>query len=100
MHLGKQGEIIPDTPEENDFLARAHVAGLHPQSDYHEMRGGSAVAERLSLVAHLEDGQRTGALAVVRGLARLNMESGPNRARSLHWLTTLAEQAVTDRADH
>jgi len=95
MHLDGRGEIIPDSPEENLFLAEAHVAGINP-SHYYPGISGVSRDDRDRLVAHLEDGERTGASAAVRGLARMAASQGKHRATSIEWLTQLAEHAIAN----
>gem|GEM_PF-5982925 len=74
MHLGQNGQIVPDLPGERDFMARAHANGVAPKDKYPSIPT-SLEDEQVRLVAHLENGERSGDDAVVRGLARMSMSS-------------------------
>jgi hypothetical protein len=55
-------------------MARAHANGVAPKDKYPSIPT-SLEDEQVRLVAHLENGERSGDDAVVRGLARMSMSS-------------------------
>ena len=93
MHLGKNGEIVPDLPGERDFMFRALTHGVDPKDRYPKIPS-ALDEEQARLVEHLENGPRSGDNAIVRGLSRMTISNSRDRAQAIEWLTILSEAAV------
>lgn len=96
MHLGETGEIIPADQEERVFLEKARLNGMFPKEKYPTIPTATR-KEQDRLIARLENGERAGDDALVRGLARMTISSCSDRARAIEWLTIIAESAVANR---